>query len=143
MSVSKDDVNVAKRQALETARSLRYPDDILVRLINAETVADVDRIMTTARRNGIRKDDDIHDKEIMSGKPKSKTVVKKKAAANTKNKFLCPNCGRECIDDYYLVTCVRIREGVPYFTKFKTLWCSNCYNYIYEQTKELQRRNHV
>ena len=142
MSISKDDVNAAKRQALETARSLRYPDDILVRLINSETVAEVDRIMTTARRNGIRKDDDIHDKEVLGSKPKPKPVTKKKASTG-KHKFLCPNCGRECIDDYYLVTCVRIKEGVPYFTKFKTLWCSKCYNHIYEQTKELQRRSHV
>lgn len=133
------DLGSAKKEAFKIARDLLYPDNILVRIANATTVQEIDRILKTARKESINKADHIQDARIKEGKPKRKNVVvKKKPARNT---FKCPRCGKPCPDDYYLVNCVRIKDGIPYFTKFQTLWCAECYNEIYEATKSPQKRS--
>jgi hypothetical protein len=50
MSIMEQDVKQFKRQAIKAAKDFNYGDEVISKLKAAKTVAEMDRIMRTARK---------------------------------------------------------------------------------------------
>lgn len=131
-------VGEQRRKALAIARDMLYPDEVIERLHKAKTSSEIDRILTTARRDGIKKDDKARDAEIIKNKRKAKPKKK----SDVPHALLCPNCRKNMADDYYILNATRIKDGLPYNYSYGIIMCDECYDKLYRAQQSLVKSSY-
>lgn len=138
--IIKDDLESQRIKAIKTAQDLLYSNEIIERLRKATSTMEIDRILHTARKGNIVKSDKLQDKSIFAEK---KPVKKPKPVSKPKmpHMLACPCCGKNTAEDYYVVTVLRVKQGIPYYSRYQTIWCPDCYDDIYRANVERKEKN--
>lgn len=118
---------------VKTAKDLGYSEEVIQSLYLAKTDTEAIRIMKTARSLELKKSDKVNDERIKHSKPKSKSkVVRNKKDHPDISRLTCPHCGKRTEHDYYIINTARVKDGFPYFAKFQTIWCDECYKKVFD-----------
>ena len=131
-----------KRKAIAAARSLGYSEEVLDRIRKAKTESQCNHIFSAARKKSITENDHFIDKKIIEQRKKEKMVEKEKNEKSKKkmpHRVLCPVCGKDGARDYYLINVIRVKDGAPFYSKFQTLWCDECYTKLFKIVEKLNQ----